>query len=135
MHGIEIGFRSLEEYFLRLDGPMHFRFVMQPLMASIIAVRAAIQDAKAGRPAYLWAALTDVACRKQLLQGGWKDMRLPLVIAVTLDVIYQLIVHGDIVLLELLLTATLLAVVPYLLLRGPVNRILRRFFLRRVENP
>ena len=46
-----------------------------------------------------------------------------------LDAIYQLITHRFIYPLELLFTATLLALVPYLILRGPVNRIASRFIL------
>ena len=42
--------------------------------------------------------------------------------------IYQLIVHHGVYLLELLLTAVTLAIVPYVLLRGPVSRIARLMF-------
>jgi hypothetical protein len=51
----------------------------------------------------------------------------PFLVAATLDAIYQLIIHRFIYPLELLFTATLLALVPYFVLRGPVNRIARRF--------
>jgi len=49
---------------------------------------------------------------------------------VSLDSAYQLIVHEFIYPIELLFTVILLVVVPYLLLRGPLNRI---FALRRHE--
>ena len=54
-------------------------------------------------------------------------MRTPFLVAATLDAVYQLIIHHFIYPLELLFTATLLALVPYFVLRGPVNRIARRF--------
>ena len=79
-----------------------------------------MKDAKEGRPAYLWAALTNPEYRWQLLHGGWKDMRTPFLVAATLDAVYQLIIHKFIYPLELLFTATLLALVPYFILRGPV---------------
>ena len=88
---------------------------------------AGVNDASQGRPAYLWAALTNPVHRWQLLHGGWKDMRTPFLVAATLDAIYQIIIHEFIYPLELLFTATLLALVPYFILRGPVNRIARRF--------
>jgi hypothetical protein len=62
-----------------------------------------------------------------LLHGGWKDMRVPFLVAAVLDAIYQLVIHHWIYPLELLFTATLLALVPYIILRGPVNRVARRF--------
>jgi hypothetical protein len=48
------------------------------------------------------------------------------ILAVVLDSIYQLIVHRGVYVLELLITATVLAIIPYVLVRGPVNRIARR---------
>jgi hypothetical protein len=48
-------------------------------------------------------------------------------VAIVLDCIYQLITVQFIYPLELLFTATLLALIPYVLLRGPFNRIARLF--------
>ena len=119
----------------RPTGSMNFRFILQPTIATLIAVRAGMKDAKEGRPAYLWAAATNPEYRGQLLHGGWKDMRTPFLVAAVLDSIYQLIIHQFIYPLELLFTATLLALVPYFILRGPVNRIARRFIGRGAEAP
>jgi hypothetical protein len=52
-----------------------------------------------------------------------------------MDFIYQLIVLNWIYPFELLLIAVLLAVVPYLLLRGPVNRLVRRLRGKREATP
>jgi hypothetical protein len=54
-------------------------------------------------------------------------LRTPLIVATTLDVVYQVAVHRGVYLFELLFTVVLLAVVPYILVRGPVNRIARRW--------
>ena len=58
-------------------------------------------------------------------------MRTPFLVSAILDAIYQLITHRFIFPLELLFTATLLALVPYLVLRGPVNRVATRFISAR----
>ena len=50
-----------------------------------------------------------------------------LLLAVTLDCIYQLMTIRFIYRLELLFTATLLALVPYALSRRPFNRLARVF--------
>jgi hypothetical protein len=47
--------------------------------------------------------------------------------AIALDCIYQVITVRFVYPLELLFTATLLALVPYVLLRGPFNRLARLF--------
>jgi hypothetical protein len=54
-------------------------------------------------------------------------------IAAVLDAIYQFTVQQFIYPLELLFTATLLAIVPYCLLRGPVNRVARNTIGRSSE--
>jgi hypothetical protein len=47
------------------------------------------------------------------------------VLAFALDVAYQFTVWRGLKPLQALLTATILAVIPYALLRGPVNRLVR----------
>jgi hypothetical protein len=110
----------------RVGGPMTFRVILQPLMASLLAFRAGWKDAQTGRPPYFWTILTDPGQRNDLLREGWKSVARVFVLAIVMDLIYQLIVLQWVYPLELILVAILLAVVPYLLIRGPVNRIVSR---------
>jgi hypothetical protein len=109
----------------RTSGPMNFRLIIQPAVAIFIAIRAGLNDAREGRPAFFWAALSNRAYRPELLRQGWKDVGKVFILAIVLDSIYQLIVHRGVYVLELLITAAILAIVPYVLVRGPVNRIAR----------
>lgn len=111
----------------RLDGPLHFRIIVQPLMAIIFAALDGVKDAKAGRAAYFWSMFGCAAQRRFLLQDGWKHFGKIFIIAIILDVIYQIKVHQSFYPGEALLVSLLLAVVPYILLRGPANRITRIF--------
>jgi hypothetical protein len=115
--------RVVENLFGRLDGPLHFRFIFQPLMATMFAVIDGIKDAKNGKPAYFWSLITHPGHRKELLKDGWKHVGKIFILAIILDVIYQLKVHSTIYPGEILIVAFTLAIVPYLLLRGPINRI------------
>jgi hypothetical protein len=117
--------RFVENLFARLDGPLHFRFIFQPLMAIIFAVIDGWKDAKAGKHAYFWALLSTTEHRKELVKDGWKRVGKIFIIAVILDVVYQLKVHSTVYPGETLTVSFLLAIVPYLLLRGPINRLLR----------
>jgi hypothetical protein len=110
----------------RLDGPLHFRFIAQPLTAIIFAVIYGVKDAKAGKPAYFWALLSNTQDRKELVKEGWKSVGKIFIFALILDVIYQLKVHSTVYPGETLIVAFALAIVPYLLVRGPINRILRK---------
>jgi len=114
----------------RINGPMNFRLILQPLVAACIAVWSGIKDARAGRPAFLWTTITDPAQRPTLLREGWKDVGKVFIIAIVLDAVYQLIQLRAVHLLELLIVAPLLAFVPYILLRGPVTRLAKALMHR-----
>jgi hypothetical protein len=111
----------------RVGGPMTFRIILQPLMAGLFAVRAGLRDAREGRPPYLWTILTDSSQRAALIREGWRAVVRVFILAIVMDVIYQLIVRRWIYPGETLIVAVVLAVFPYLLLRGPINRLVRRF--------
>jgi hypothetical protein len=117
----------------RVGGPMTFRLILQPMMAALLASRAGLKDAREGQAPYLWTIFTDPVNRAELLREGWGAIGRVFLLAVTMDVIYQWIVFGWIYPGEVLLVAVLLAVVPYVLIRGPVNRIARQW--RRSETP
>ena len=114
-------------FIARLDGPMHFRFFMQPLVAIALAIRDGSRDAHEGRRPWAWKLVHVPEQRHALLADGWKGIGRIFLIAIALDVIYQLIEWHTLRPLGALLTAIVLAVVPYVLVRGPVNRVLRHF--------
>ena len=107
----------------RTDGPLTLRLIFQPTVAAILAIRAGLKDAREGRTPYLWSMFTNAAPRRDLLRDGWKDIGKVFIIAVVLDVVYALIVHRWIYPVQALLVGTALAIVPYVLIRGPVTRI------------
>ena len=115
--------RFADELVGRVGGPMSVRFILQPAIATFLAVRAGLRDARAGRPAYLWTILSNPSHRQDLLRNGWKDVAKVFVMAVVLDVLYQIIQLRWIHPLQTLTVAFGLALLPYLLFRGPVRRI------------
>jgi len=117
--------RGLMNLAARVGGPMTFRIILQPLMASLFAFRDGLKDARENRPPYLWTLITDPSQRPDLLRQGWRAVGRVFILAIVMDVIYQWIVVGWIYPLELITIAIVLAVVPYLLIRGPINRLVR----------
>ena len=117
--------RIVGDLFARLDGPLHFRFIVQPLVAIIFAVIDGVKAAKAGKPAYFWALLSASGQRRELVKEGWKSVGKVFIVAIILDVVYQLKVHSAVYAGELLIVAFALAIVPYLVVRGPINRLVR----------
>jgi len=110
----------------RVSGPMKFRLVMQPCMAIFLAVRGGLQDARAGKPPYFWGVCTDKGERESMMKDGWKHIAKVFILAVALDVVYQLIELHFVYIGEAIAVAIILAIIPYLLVRGPVNRLARR---------
>jgi len=114
------------EILARPTGPMAFRFYLQPLVAIVLAVRDGIKAAHQGHRPYLWSLLTEKAHRRERLREGWKSVWKVFVLAFLLDTVYQIVVLKRLTPIEGLLVATFLALVPYVLFRGPANRIARR---------
>jgi hypothetical protein len=119
----DIWMRIVENMGDRVTGPMKFRLLLQPVMASIFAIRAGLRDAKAGRPPYFWGLLTHPAERVDMIKDGWKSAGKVFLLALGLDVVYQIIVERFVYPGEALIVAFLLAIVPYLILRGLVTRL------------
>jgi hypothetical protein len=117
--------RMFENLIGRVTGPMMFRLFLQPTMATLMGIKDGLRDARSGQPPYFWAVLDDPAHRRQLLHDGWKSVGKIFVLASVLDAVYQWIVQGWIYPGEIILVALILAIVPYLLVRGPVNRLAR----------
>jgi hypothetical protein len=119
--------RIAENMTARVTGPMKFRLVLQPSMAIFLAIREGLKDARQGKPPYLWGCITDQAERRSMLKEGWKSIGKVFILAFVLDVVYQLIEHRwRVYVVEAGLVAIILAIVPYLLIRGPINRLVRR---------
>ena len=118
----------------RVGGPMTFRVILQPSMATLLAILAGLKDAREGRPPYLWTILTDPSQRAGLIREGWKACARVFFLAIIIDVIYQWYVQRWVYPGELIVVAIVLALVPYLVIRGPVNRVARRLVRREVNS-
>jgi hypothetical protein len=110
----------------RVSGPMKFRLVLQPCMAAFFAIRAGLADAKAGKSPYFWGLLKDHGQRVEMLKDGWKSVGRVFILALALDAVYQIIVIHFVYPGEMVIVAIILAIVPYLILRGLVTRIARK---------
>lgn len=109
----------------RVSGPMKFRLVLQPCMAAFFAIRSGLADAKAGKSPYFWSIVYDPKQREDLIKDGWKSVGRVIILAVVLDVIYQIIEIHFVYIGEAIIVAFILALLPYLILRGLVTRIAR----------
>ena len=115
----------------RPNGPMAFRFFLQPAVAMFFACRDGIRDARRGVPAYLWALFVWSGHRRELLREAWRAVGRVFIMAVVVDLIYQAFVLRGIRPLQAAFVGVLLGVLPYIVLRGPINRIAAIILQRR----
>jgi hypothetical protein len=114
----------------RPGGSMTFRFVVQPAMGGVAALRDGVVDARLGRTPYLPAILRGVGGRSGRLWEGIVSTAKILILGVVMDVVYQVAFLGEFFPAEAAIIAILLAFVPYALLRGPIGRVARHWIAR-----
>jgi len=110
----------------RVTGPMKFRLVLQPAMACFLAIRSGLADGKNGKPPYFWSLLWDRGHRRFMIKEGWESIGRVFLLALALDVIYQIIARRFVYPGEAIIVALVLAILPYLIVRGLVTRATRR---------
>jgi hypothetical protein len=116
----------------RLSGPASFRFIFQPLVATIAGIRDGVTDAKLGLRPYGIAVLLDSDSRGQLLGAGLKSIAIPLAMGIVIDMVVQWMLVQRVLLSAAILVGMLLVGVPYIAARGLTNRILRRRYKREI---
>jgi hypothetical protein len=117
--------RFWSEITARPQGPMAFRFFVQPAMAAFFALRDGIRDARNQCPAYFWALLFHSGRRRELLRHGWGSACGVFTMAVSIDLAYQAFVLRGFRPIQAAFVGVLLALFPYVVLRGPANRVAR----------
>ena len=83
----------------RVTGPLTFRLILQPAMAMFFACRDGLADAREGRPPHFWRMVT-----------GPPEARRR---------------RARVYPFEAIVTAVILAIIPYAALRGIANRLAR----------
>jgi hypothetical protein len=110
-------------------GPLTFRFILQPAMAVGAALRDGIDDARAGRSPFLWSMARGIEARGGLLWAAIRSTARMVILATAMDGVYQWLVLDTFYPREAVAIALLLGFIPYLLLRGPIGRIARRWIV------
>ena len=119
--------RIWHDLLARPDAPMRFRFILQPLMAAIVAIRHGLNDARTGRLPYFWTMLGNPRERAQRLNEGLNATARIILLGLVMDAIYQVIVLKRFYPAEAVIVALLFAFIPYVIVRGPAARIARRW--------
>jgi hypothetical protein len=113
-----------DDLLARFTGPGRMRFVFQPIMASLLAVRDGRRDAATHQPPFLAAFLSSHG--KKMWREALGSTRDLIAIAILLDVLSQALILGEVHPGAALIVGPVLIAVPYALVRALSNRIARR---------
>jgi hypothetical protein len=122
----EILSRFVGDLIGRLSGPLTLRLFLQPAVAIFFAVRDGLKDAREGRPPHFWRMVTGPPeARRRRAKETWRAVMKVFIMAVLLDCVYQVLMFRWVYPVEAMFTATVLAILPYAVLRGVINRLAR----------
>jgi hypothetical protein len=119
-----------DELLARTDGPLQFRFILQPVMATLLAVRDGYHDAARGREPYLQDILRNPDRRGERLKEGFHAVARVMLLGIAMDAAYQFTVIKAFRPLAMAIVVLLLAFVPYLVMRGPARRVIHWYLVR-----
>src|SRR5262245_30129658 len=71
----EILSRFWDQLIAREHGPLAFRLILQPIMATILAIRDGLKDTRAGRPLYTWTIFERFGASGSLSSRGCEESK------------------------------------------------------------
>ncbi|MBK9703470.1 MAG: hypothetical protein IPO75_08375 [Betaproteobacteria bacterium] len=119
---------GLDQLLERLRGPLNFRLVVMPTVVTVLALRAVWKDLRDGRPAFLGIWIQEPVERKRAFRSALGDVGKIFVVAVVLDTAFQVMVFRWVYPGMVLVVAFVCAVMPYVLVRGPVFLLAHHLF-------
>jgi hypothetical protein len=115
----------LEDIPKRLAGPGRFRFVLQPVVAAALGIRAGRADARAGKSPYLSALLWGGTRRGELVRTAAQSIANLLLVGVLLDAVCQWLILGVSHPGAALVVGPVLIAIPYSVARELTTRATR----------
>jgi hypothetical protein len=115
----------LEDIPKRLTGPGRFRFILQPLIATILGIRSGLADVRAGRPPYLYGVLFHRDLRRELARSALESVANVLLMGILVDSVCQWFILGASYPGAALVVGPVLIMGPYTVARALSNRLVR----------
>ncbi len=114
----------------RGSGPMTFRFFLQPTMALLAAIPDGLRDAREGHSSFFWTSRGDSNVQHGRLRQGLIATARIMLLGLSMDAIYQYRVLDHFYPAEAVMFSLALAVIPYFIWRGIVERVAASWFGR-----
>lgn len=118
---VEMLGRIFENLGDRVGGPMTFRFILQPAVAVFLGVRDGLRLGRAGAPFINWDQHRRAGTRHPRITMVWHSIRVLVLVALILDLIYQVVVQGSVYPGEAVIVGLTITLTPYLLVCSVVS--------------
>jgi hypothetical protein len=109
----------------RLSGPGRLRFIIQPLMASLIGFSSGRIDRRQGHPPFVRALVAGEGARRSMVRDAWASIVHLLLLGVLLDCVAQWLILGKVYPVPALILGPVLIAVPYTIARVTAWRLAR----------
>jgi len=119
--------RVLRNVINRANGPLSFRFILQPSVAAFFAIRDGLRDARRDRSPFFWTIFWNPRERMGRLREGLNATAKIILLGILMDAVYQALELQTFYPSEALIVALLLAFLPYVVVRGLATRIAIRW--------
>ncbi len=114
-----------EDMLARLSGPGRLRFIIQPIVATLLGTRDGVKDALRGLPPFLWALAFHKDHRNHLFRSAVGSVRDLVAVAILLDILSQFLIFREIHTGAALVLGPALISLPYSISRAITNRLAR----------
>jgi len=115
----------VDRFVARFSGPMNLRFVLQPVMAIVLAIRDGRRDALAEAPPFIHNILFGSGERTAHLESAARGLTVPAMVGTVADAIAQFLLFGSVQPSAAVLVGVGVLAIPYAVTRELANRILR----------
>jgi hypothetical protein len=119
--------RFIDELPKRLTGPGRLRFILQPLAAIILGIRAGVADARAGRLPFVKRLISERKHRLALVRSGISEVAVLGAMAILLDAVSQFLIYRQVHPGAALIVGPVLIALPYAATRAFANRWVSHF--------
>lgn len=109
----------------RQSGPLHLRLLLQPAVATVLAVRSGRLSSRRGESRTLGVLRPHPGKWQRCLMEAWRDVGTLFLVGFALDLTYQVIALHAIRVSHALIVAVVLAVVPYVIVRRLTTSLIR----------
>lgn len=113
----------INDFLAVITGPLSFRFIVQPAVAMVLAIRDGRVDAKLHRKPFFWSIVSNPSQRMKSITNALHSVLSPIIIGICTDAVAQYMIFKHVRIVTAIFVGSVIISLPYVLVRGITNRI------------